>query len=102
MRLPCTNVAIGDAPLLGLQASLNAVNGEDTGLTTVATFFDDNTYSPIGDFTARVDWGDGTPSDLTGAQIVSLGQGEFAVQDHHSYANAGNYTMTVQEIGRAS
>src|SRR5262249_22496601 len=52
---------------------------------TVAKFTDTDTLSPPSDFTAMIDWGDGTTS--TG--LVSGGNGAFAVSGTHSYSTPG-------------
>jgi PKD repeat protein len=57
----------------------------------VATFTDANTANVAGDFTATIDWGDGT----TTAGIVSGGAGSFTVSGSHTYASAGSYPVTV-------
>jgi FG-GAP-like repeat len=59
---------------------------------TVATF-DDTTYAANvpGDFTATIDWGDGT---ITGG-TVSGGAGTFTVNGAHTYLSQGQDTVTV-------
>jgi hypothetical protein len=58
---------------------------------TVATFDDTFTANVPGDFTATIDWGDGT----TTAGTVSGGSGTFTVSGSHSYASQGQDTVTV-------
>lgn len=57
----------------------------------VATFTDANTANTAGDFTATIDWGDGT----TTAGVVSGGGGTFTVSGTHTYASAGSYPVLV-------
>jgi hypothetical protein len=57
----------------------------------VATFTDTNTANVPGDFTATIDWGDGT----TTAGVVSGGGGTFTVSGTHTYAAAGSFPVTV-------
>jgi ELWxxDGT repeat protein len=98
-------IAVADAPLGSLSVkNPNARAGADTGTFTVATFHDANVVAPTGDFTATVNWGDGTSSTIPAADIVSLGNGNFAVLADHTYAAQGTYTLSVQvgDVGAAS
>ncbi len=56
----------------------------------VATFTDTDTLTPASDFTTTIDWGDGTQTSgtLTGSN------GSFTVTGSHTYATAGDYTIT--------
>src|SRR5207247_10407796 len=56
--------------------------------TFTNTGYPDNTAS---DFTATIDWGDGTTTSGT----VSGGSGTFTVSGNHTYADEGNYDTTV-------
>jgi hypothetical protein len=58
---------------------------------TVATFSDADTANVAGDFTASINWGDGT---VTGG-TVSGGSGTFTVSGTHTYAHAGHENVTV-------
>jgi hypothetical protein len=60
----------------------------------VATFTDGNPYYYEGDFTARIDWGDGT-APTTGFVIPADVSGQFSVSGVHTFADAGSYTVTV-------
>src|SRR4029077_15073404 len=57
----------------------------------VARFTDSDLLSPAGDFTAMIEWGDGTssPGTLAGAN------GSFTVSGTHSYATAGKLPVHV-------
>ena len=57
----------------------------------VATFTDVNTANGAADFTATIDWGDGT----RGPGVVSGGSGSFTVSGDHTYAEAGFYIVRV-------
>lgn len=56
-----------------------------------ATITDGNPYGWAGDFTATIDWGDGTNS---WGNVVWVSAGHFAVQSCHSYADLGPHTLT--------
>jgi hypothetical protein len=56
-----------------------------------ASFVDGNSESAIGDFTAMINWGDGSSSAGT---VTGFG-GEFVVSGSHTYAATGEFTVTV-------
>jgi hypothetical protein len=58
----------------------------------VATFTDDNSAATPADFTATIDWGDG--SSATAGTIASS-SAAFAVLGMHTYADEGSFTVTV-------
>jgi type VI protein secretion system component Hcp len=73
------------------------LEGEDT-TGTVATFSDANTNDVAGEFTATVNWGDGT----TEVGTVTGQNGSFAVAvpgSTHFYADAGTDPITVTVTG---
>ena len=61
----------------------------------VAHFTDANTGATVGDFTATIDWGDGTPLDSNTTIVVDQGNPGFFVQGDHNYLHGGNPTLTV-------
>src|SRR5262249_10165569 len=58
----------------------------------VASFQDGNPYETAGEFTATIDWGDGTTT--TGTIEASPERG-YDVRGSHPYANLGEYPVTV-------
>lgn len=56
-----------------------------------ASFIDTDTASAAGEFTATIDWGDGTP--LSSATIAGS-DGNFAVSGSHTYTATGGFTVT--------
>ena len=86
-------INVADANLTATGTTLN----ETTGVPftdTVATFTDDNPALDVGDFSAVVDWGDGStpvaePVSLSGTTFSVANDGTF------SYGSAGTYTVTV-------
>jgi hypothetical protein len=73
---------VTDAPLKTQGVPVSAVEGTDTGIVTVATFTTPALNFQAGDFTATVDWGDGT-SDLV---TMTGGNGISTVSNDHTYA----------------
>lgn len=63
---------------------------------TVATFTDANPRGTVSDFTATVNWGDGTPA--TTGIISQSPTGTFAVAGSHTYATLGPKTITVHIV----
>jgi hypothetical protein len=78
-----------------------ATEGSDSGNQTVATFTDpsDPTATP-GDFTATIDWGDGSTSSGTITQPGGVGT-MFVVSGHHAYAEEGTFAITVSITDKA-
>ena len=72
--------------------SVTGTEGSSTGTTTVATFTDANPNALASDFTATINWGDGT--NTTGTVVAQNGSA-FAVDGAHTYADEGKYTVDV-------
>jgi uncharacterized repeat protein (TIGR01451 family) len=71
-----------------------AVNGNEFSQlnnVTVATFTHGNNTEPASDFTATIQWGDGTSSTGT----VTLSGGVYTVSGSHMYADEGAFTISV-------
>jgi len=58
----------------------------------VATFSDDNPNATPADFTASIDWGDGSSPS---AGTIFASSAAFAVTGMHTYADEGTFTATV-------
>jgi uncharacterized repeat protein (TIGR01451 family) len=63
--------------------NVTGAEGQDTGTQTVATFTDPGGSEPVANYSADIDWGDGTP---TSAGTISFAGGTFTVMGSHSYA----------------
>lgn len=85
-----TKATIAEAPLAATGVAVNAA--ELTALTAAVTTFTHGSGSePMGDFTATVDWGDGT----TGTGTVTAVDGTYTVSGSHTYAEDGTYAISV-------
>ena len=62
---------------------------------TVANFTDENTSSTTADFTATIDWGDGSPTDNG---TVSGSGGSYSVSGSHTYTGTGHFTIKVHIV----
>ena len=96
---------VADAALTAAGVTLSTTPGQPLALgnapVTVATFTDVNAAAPASDFTASIDWGDGTETE---GDVVGTSPGQFAVQGTHVYANAGGYPVqvTIDDEGGSS
>ena len=96
-----SNANIADAPLTATGLGITGTEGSTTGTIPVATFTDGNPIATASDFTAAIDWGDGTRTTGT---VVAQSGGGFAVEGSHSYANDGKYKLAINidDIGGSS
>lgn len=82
---------VADLPLAATGKTIVAAEGiAFTG--AVASFTDSDPNSELGDYTASIDWGDGTP--LSNGIVTQSGS-VFPVSGSHVYAEEGNYSVTV-------
>jgi hypothetical protein len=86
------SVAVAEADVLAGQGTAIKTNIHHAFTGVVATFSDTDTANVAGDFTATIDWGDGT----TTAGTVSGGSGTLAVSGTHQYAHPGHENLTVK------
>lgn len=83
---------VTDAPLSAYPTTFSAqIQVPDSG--TVATFQTSNSYATTADFTASINWGDGTAP--TPGSLSSNGYASFGVVGQHTYASVGTYPVTV-------
>src|SRR5205085_535131 len=88
-----TSAKVTSAPLSGSAVSVSATAGQSfTG--PVATFTDANPFGQVGDFTATITWGDGSPAS-TGTVVVNPNGPGFQVLATHTYAKAGTFNFFV-------
>jgi hypothetical protein len=88
--------------ITGVSAPGNLTEGSPTGNITLATFTTNAAVPQASDFTATVNWGDGTTSNFssTNGGIVANGGGAFSVVGGHTYSEeAANLTFTVTVTG---
>lgn len=83
---------VADAPIAAA-GNPNLLSTNPLTNIAVATFTDANPGGPVGDFTATIDWGDGTPT--TAGTVTGATGGPFTVTGTHTYATLGPKTITV-------
>ena len=89
-------INIGSASQVSVQAHpVTAVAGQSLSNVMVAGVTDSDVNANPANFTAMINWGDGTASNGT-VTAVGAGTGNFNVTGTHTYALAGNYTFSVQ------
>lgn len=91
---------VQDLPLTAKGRSIRARLGQAFTLV-VANFTDADTTSNAADFTATINWGDGTSSPGT---VTANPAGGFDVSGMHTYSRIGGFAVTVQinSIGGSS
>jgi ribosomal protein L6P/L9E len=89
---PSGTVTVADAALSATGTTVSGTEGAAISDTTVATFTDANPNATASDFTATINWGDGTSTSGT---VVAQNGGGFAVDGGHTYADEGQYTIGV-------
>ncbi len=95
------------SPVTVANAAITATGTTKTGVErtpvtgTFATIHDSNPLGSAADFTASINWGDGSPAS---AGTVSGTGGTYPVSGSHTYEDAGTYTVTVnvQDNGGAT
>jgi hypothetical protein len=85
------SVITTDAPIHAQATNLSAAEGLSTGNVTVAGFTSDDPTVQAADFTASINWGDGSSSQVTPVAGPNFG---FNVISSHTYAKANTYTVT--------
>jgi hypothetical protein len=63
--------------------TVNAVEGTNSGTQVVATFTDPGGAEPLTDYSADINWGDGTP---VSSGAISFAGGTFTIKGDHTYA----------------
>ena len=96
---------VADAPLHSQGSPINGMEGIGLSPTfsTVATFTDTDPNGTVSDYTAMINWGDGTPSTV--GTIMQTGMSPngstFQVSAPHSYPEEGTYqtVVTITDVG---
>ncbi len=89
-----------NAPLDAAGKSVSGTAGVQLS-ATVATFTDADPNRVASDYTASINWGDGSSS--TAGTVSAAAGGGFEVKGSHTYAASGQYTIavTINDVGGA-
>jgi len=82
-------ISVGDAPLTASGATVPSTNPVNA---VVATFTDSDPFGIASDYSASINWGDGTPSSA--GTVVATASG-FGVSGVHTYQALGPHSLTV-------
>jgi cyclophilin family peptidyl-prolyl cis-trans isomerase len=95
-----STATVADAGLTSHGVSVSAATGVLLSNTLVATFTDTDPDGILSDYTASINWGDGTTS---AGNITSPTNGMFNVLGTHTYSTAGTFTanVTITDINTA-
>ncbi|MEA2424454.1 MAG: large repetitive protein, partial [Thermoleophilaceae bacterium] len=85
---------VADAPLSVSGRDISAAQGQELS-GAVAHFTDSDPGGTAGDYSATIQWGDGSSSAGT---VTAAGGGGFDVAGTHVYASAGSYTVSVSVV----
>ena len=88
-----TVVTVNDAPLTVTSVSTIQAKPKQTFKKVVANFTDADPHGTTSDYSATINWGDG--STPTGGAIAPNGLGGWMVTGTHSYNKAAGYSVTV-------
>ncbi len=96
-----TTINVADAPTPSqTPVTVAAVEGVPTAANTVlATFTDTDPKTSTSGFSGTIDWGDGSATPFTSANVIKVSSGPlgvtFNVRGSHAYAVPGSYPVTV-------
>jgi IPT/TIG domain len=97
-----TVISVGDAPLTNLQGNVLPIIPGTAFSGIVSSFRDANPFGDAGDFTATVEWGDGTVSSATVQPVQGCCSGAFFnVVGSHVYGAPGAFAVrtTITDVG---
>lgn len=86
---------ISDAALAGSGSPIFGTEGSIVSNAIVANFIDANPFATSHDFSATINWGDGS---LSQGIIALVNNDQFAVIGSHVYAEAGQYAPSVNVL----
>ncbi|MDR3635517.1 MAG: hypothetical protein P4L84_17060 [Isosphaeraceae bacterium] len=86
-------VNAADPPLSPLPKTIKATQGSSLNQVDVGSFTDADPNGQPGNFSAQINWGDGTPSTI--GTVVKDPVSGFDVLGSHTYAAAGTFSVAV-------
>ena len=98
-HLALTGLGQGPPTTLSALAPVDLATHAGATVDEVVGSFDDSGASKAFDFSATVDWGDG--SEPTGAVVTGPVGGPYEVRSSHLYQAPGSFGVTVDVVGRS-
>ncbi|MBC7783356.1 MAG: peptidylprolyl isomerase [Burkholderiales bacterium] len=92
-------IAVGESPISASGVSFDATSGATNKGVPVATFRSSDRRDVAGNFTASINWGDGS---VTSGSVSKNSRGTYSVYGTHAYSASGNegaYPITVDING---
>jgi hypothetical protein len=86
-----STATVSDPAVVAASVAVSAVEGAVFSNTAVATFTDPGGAEALGDYSASIQWGDGT-STSTGT--ITRSGSVFTVSGSHTYGEEGSFTVT--------
>jgi CSLREA domain-containing protein len=87
-----STITVADAALTAAPVAVCSAESIPVTNVPVATFTDAGGAEPVGNYTATIDWGDGTAAS---AGTITVKGGTFTVLGSHTYTSEGTYTVHV-------
>jgi cyclophilin family peptidyl-prolyl cis-trans isomerase len=96
-----TYIAAGDRPVSGENVQIEAQPGVALPGIVVARLYDLDLVGAPGNFTAKINWGDGTPlsSAAIARDLSSPESNRYVAIGGHTYAKSGVYPVVVDFVG---
>jgi len=89
---------VATVPIVATDTAVSGFEFTPLNNVTVATFTHANGLEPASEFTATIDWGDGTSSSGT----VTLSGTNYSVSGSHTYSDEKSYSVTVRVVDAAA
>jgi hypothetical protein len=93
LTTPNQTITIADAPLTANALALSQTYGSDPGSQTVAQFQDTGGAETLNNYSAMINWGDGTAA-TPGTISYNAVTNTFSVSGDHPYQTAGQFQAT--------
>jgi hypothetical protein len=87
-------ITVADLSITASGTTIQGTEGQDVS-GVIATLMDTGPNATAAEYSAFVDWGDGTFSDLDSSAFSANSSGGFNLTADHTYAEAGSYTVNV-------
>ncbi|HEX4110806.1 MAG TPA: hypothetical protein VHX88_21935 [Solirubrobacteraceae bacterium] len=94
-----TTATVADTPINAVAGAARSATVGQPLTAVLATFTDSNAYATVSDFTATVNWGDGSAPHP--ATVSAVSGGGFQVTGSHTFSAVGNDVATITVADQA-